>query len=509
MNDSSKAQDNIIITKFDEVYAHIEADKHILKEMSEYFTFFVPGHKFNPAFRNRVWDGKIRLLDLRSQKLYLGLSHYMEEFAADREYSIEFLDGINLTDDYAVYHAEKFISNLRPASKGQPIKPHDYQVDAFIHLMRHKRVLLLSPTGSGKSLICYLVATQLNTYKHMKGLLIVPTVSLVEQMFTDFQDYSSINNFDVNSFAHRIYSGKEKITDKPLVISTWQSLQNLPESYFEQFDYVIGDEAHLCKADSLKRILSACKNASYRLGMTGTLDGTKTHKLVLEGLFGKNENFTTTKELIDRGILSQFEIKCLVLKHDEEFCKAVKKEKEYKKEIDYLIQSERRNKFIKNLALSMKNNTLVLYQYVDKHGKMLYNAITNSKNIGDRKVFYIHGNTKADEREDIRRITETEENAIIVASFGTFSTGVNIKNLHNIIFASPSKSRVKNLQSIGRALRTSETKEKAVLYDIADDLRVGKHMNHTLKHFVERVRIYTEEKFPYKMYKIGLKNGKD
>ena len=143
---------------------------------------------------------------------------------------------------------------------------------------------------------------------------------------------------------------------------------------------------------------------------------------------------------------------------------------------------------------------------VDKHGQILYDMICNTEKLGQRKVFFVHGGTETSDREEIRRIMEIENDAIVVASYGTFSTGINIRNLHNIIFASPSKSRVRNLQSIGRGLRKSEGKEIATLYDIADDLRVKQHMNFTLKHFVERVKIYTEEKFPFKIYKIGLKN---
>ena len=240
--------------------------------------------------------------------------------------------------------------------------------------------------------------------------------------------------------------------------------------------------------------------------MTGTLDGTKTHKLVLEGLFGTVEKVISTKELIDKKQLADFEIKCLILKHDDAMCLQLK-DKTYQDEISYLIGNEQRNKFIKNLAVSMNTNTLVLFQMVDKHGKILYDMIRNTENIGDRKIFFVHGGTDTEDRENIRKIMEEENDAIVVASFGTFSTGVNIRNLHNIIFASPSKSRVRNLQSIGRGLRQSEGKEMAVLYDIADDLRFKKHMNFTLKHFVERVKIYTEERFPFKIYKIGLKNA--
>ena len=498
---SSLADNDILISKKDEVYAKITCERHVAQELSEFFTFFVPGHQFVPAFRNRVWDGKIRLYNLQTSMLYRGLLSYIEQFCESRGYTFEYQDGLDISDEYSVYHAKKFIEELNIHARGEPIEVREHQIEAFIHAMQNRRALLLSPTASGKSLIIYLIFRQLHKYQNLKGLVIVPTTSLVEQLYSDFADY---NNENMETYLHRIYQGKEKDTDKPLTISTWQSLYKMPKEYFEQFDYIIGDEAHLFKAQSLTTILTSCVNSKYRIGLTGTLDGTKTHKLVLEGLFGPVRKVITTRELIDKNQVSDFEIKCLVLKHDDDVCLRMK-DTTYQEEIQYLISNENRNKFIKNLAVSLGNNTLILYQMVDKHGQILYDMIKNTKNIGDRKVFFIHGGTDVTDREEVRRIMEIENDAIVVASFGTFSTGINIRNLHNIIFASPSKSRVRNLQSIGRGLRQSEGKEKAILYDIADDLRYKKHMNFTLKHFVERTKIYNEEKFPFKIYKIGLK----
>jgi superfamily II DNA or RNA helicase len=225
--------------------------------------------------------------------------------------------------------------------------------------------------------------------------------------------------------------------------------------------------------------------------------------LVLEGLFGPVRQVITTKELIDKKQLTPFTIKCLILKHSDEKCEE-SKDWTYAEEIDYLISNEQRNKFIKNLAVSLGTNTLVLYQMVEKHGKILYNAIKNTEKIGNRKVFFVYGGTDTEQREDIRRITETESDAIIVASYGTFSTGINIKNLHNIIFASPSKSRVRNLQSIGRGLRTSESKTSCKLYDIADDLTWKSKKNYTLLHMIERIKIYNDEHFNYKLVKVPI-----
>ena len=495
-----ETSEHITITKVNEVYGKVECERHVARELSEYFTFFVPGYQFVPAYRNRIWDGKIRLFNLQTSQLYLGLVPYLTEFCDEREYAYSH-DLIE--DEYSVYHAHKFFDTLNLHSQGKPIGVREHQEHAFIEAIQKRRTLLLSPTASGKSLIIYLICRQLLDYQNLKGLIIVPTTSLVEQLYGDFGDYASESNFKNDIHVHRIYQGKEKTTDKEITISTWQSLYKLPAEYFHQFDYVIGDEAHLFKAQSLTSILTSCINAKYRIGLTGTLDGTKTHKLVLEGLFGPTKRVVTTKELIDKNQLSSFNIKCLVLKHSEEICQLMK-DKSYPDELKYLIESENRNRFIRNLAVSLTKNTLVLFQ-MKKHGKLLYEMI-KEKAVG-RKVFFVDGDVETEVREEIRRVMEIEDDAIFVASFGTTSTGTNIRNLHNIIFTSPSKSRVRNLQSIGRGLRQSDGKEIATLYDIADDLRIKKHTNFTLQHFVERVKIYNEEQFSFKIYNIGLKNG--
>jgi superfamily II DNA or RNA helicase len=316
-------------------------------------------------------------------------------------------------------------------------------------------------------------------------------------MRSDFIDYG-MHEDDI----HIIMGGEEKTTDKPIVISTWQSIYKMRKDYFKDFDVVIGDECHLFKAKSLTSIMTKLVDCKYRFGFTGTLDGTETNKLVLEGLFGKAKQFVKTKELIDSNHLSAFKIKCLVLKYTDEEKKLIAKAK-YQDEIDFIVGHNRRNVFIKNLTISLNGNTLLLFQYVDKHGKILYDMISK-KVEDDRKVFFVYGGTDADTRENIRAITENETNAIIIASYGTFSTGINIRNLHNIIFASPSKSRIRNLQSIGRGLRKGDAKDKATLFDISDDLRHKAKVNYTLNHFAERVKIYNSEEFQYKIYNINL-----
>lgn len=479
----------LVITNKNEVYVKVDCTEDISYELREHFTFHVPGYQFTPQYKSRLWDGKIRLFDTRTREIYRGLVPYIAKFCDERNYDWDY-ENESYDEEFSVKEAQEFIKSLNI-----PIEPRDYQLEAFIHAIRNRRALLLSPTASGKSFIIYLIMRYINA---KRTLIIVPTISLVSQLATDFADYG----FQSDQYVHRIFGGQDKQTDKPVVISTWQSLFGLPKKYFEQFDVVIGDEAHLFKAKSLTEIMNGLINAKYRIGTTGTLDGTKTHKLVLEGLFGPVRKVTTTKELMDQGHVADFTIKCLLLKHPDSVCQALK-QATYQQEIEYLVLNESRNKFISNLSLSLKGNTLILYQYVDKHGKLLHDII--SSKIGDRKCFFIYGKTDVEVREETRRIVENENDAIIIASYGTFSTGINIRNLHNIIFASPSKSRVRNLQSIGRGLRKSDTKDSAVLYDIADDLRHKKRENFTLKHFVERIRIYSDEKFTFKIYKIELK----
>jgi superfamily II DNA or RNA helicase len=283
-----------------------------------------------------------------------------------------------------------------------------------------------------------------------------------------------------------------------VVITTWQSIYKLPRTFYEEFDVVIGDEAHQFKSKSLVGIMTKMDNTKYRFGFTGTLDGTQTHKWILEGLFGPSYKVTQTKELIDKGHLSKLQIKILILKHNPQIFE------NFEDEVQFIIGHPKRNNFIKNLALDLKGNTLILFSRVETHGQPLYEMINSSVKNG-RKVFYVHGGVDAQERELVREITEKENNAIIVASYGTFSTGINIKNLHNVIFASPSKSRIRNLQSIGRVLRKGDNKTQAVLYDIADDCTKNSRKNYTLNHLIERVKIYNEEDFNYEFVQINLK----
>jgi len=484
---------NIVVKKKNEVYLTVQSEPHVHRELADYFSFELPEAKFlkrQPRFR--YWDGMIHLYSPATGELYNGLLPHLKQWCKERKYKINY----EKNDWYGdVEEPNKLVSPggvnvfMNKISKYQP---RDYQYATVYQALKNNRGLFLSPTGSGKSLMIYsIVRYYVATGK--KILLVVPTTSLVEQMIKDFKDYG----WNADDYCHTIYSGKDKNTDKPVVISTWQSIYKFPKRYFDDIDCVIGDEAHLFKSKSLTGIMTKLHNAKYRFGFTGTLDGSKTHKWVLEGLFGACEKVTRTDDLIKKGYLSNLRIKILVCKHDYQHFA------DFHSEMEYIVTHQKRNNLIKNLVNDISGNTLVLFNYVEKHGEPLHELI-NSSVSNDRKVFFVHGGTDTEDREFVRIITEKEDNAVIIASYGTFSTGINIKRLHNIIFASPSKSRVRNLQSIGRVLRKGEGKDIATLYDIADDIS-GRRDNYTLKHLYERIAIYQEENFKYETIKVNLR----
>jgi len=485
---------DIKISKKNEVFLKIETEPYICQELSDRFTFDVPGAKFMPQYRSKYWDGKIRLFNLSKKELYVGLLDKLISFAEKSSYTFEF--------EHSKFYGTPFEVNEEISYEGvrdyvrsiSVHEPRDYQIEGIHDALYHNRKLLISPTASGKSLMIYAI-TRYYIEKKLSTLIIVPTTSLVEQMYKDFEDYG----WDVERYCHRIYSGRERYDiQHPVVITTWQSIYKEPVKWFDRFDVVIGDEAHQFKSKSLVDIMTKLLDCKYRFGFTGTLDGTQTHKWVLEGLFGPSYKITQTKKLIEEGHLSKLDIKILLLKHNG------KKFDNYEDEVQYIIGNEKRNNFIKNLSLDLKGNTLILYNRVESHGRVLYDIINSAKNE-DRKIFFVHGGVNVNDREEVRKITEQENNAIIIASYGTFSTGINIRNLHNVVFASPSKSRIRNLQSIGRVLRKGNNKVKAVLYDIADDISHNSYKNYTLGHLIERIKIYNEESFNYNIINVNLR----
>lgn len=471
---------DLYITKIDEVYCRIDCEYEIACEISEYFSFFSVGYQFSPSFKKKQWDGQIRLFDKKRRKLYSGLLYRVLQFASSSKYTVE-IDPI-LTCIPNVY-----TNKLEDIPK--PFDPKPHQLSALDEALRCYRKLIVSPTSSGKSFLIYLLIRIINK----KTLIVVPQIDLVVQMKNDLVSYGMPEK-DV----HMIYSGQEKDFNNQFCVSTYQSLVKMHSSWFNQFGVVIVDEAHMSKSASIQTILKSCKTVKHRYGFTGTLNKSKTHQLILEGLFSEPFIATTTKKLIDAGDAAKLNIKCVVLKYPEKAAKALKK-LTYQEEIKFLMMCKMRNNFICQLALKLKGNTLILFRYVDSHGKLLHSLL--KKLNPERKVYYISGEVDIADRKDIRDILEVDENSIIVASIGTFSVGVNIKNLENVIFSSPMKDWIKVRQSIGRVLRIGRS-DSATLYDIVDDFCYLKHQNYVYQHYIERLQIYLSDRFEYSVFEI-------
>ena len=491
----------ITIEKLDEVYMRVFSDASVEQELADFFTYEYPGARFTPQFKARLWDGKVRLYDQVRKTLYIGLLQYVEEFCVRNGYELVYKTPITTSNGITHELVQEFAEWLNPHGRGKPIEIRDYQVEAVKTALDKERTLLLSPTASGKSFIIY-TTMRWHLQQNRKCIIIVPTTSLVEQLYADFEDYSSANEFSVSNHVQKLYSGFTKDFTRDVLITTWQSIYLQPKKWFAQFDVIFGDEAHQFKAKSLISVMEKMDCIRYRIGTTGTLDNKKIHRLVLEGVFGPVHRVTTTKALMETQKLAQLNIMCVVLKYDDATRQA-RKNNTYQEEMDFLVSHYPRNKFIRNLSVKSKGNTLVLFQYVEKHGKVLYEMIKEKVHEG-RKVFFVYGGTETSDRESIRHITEGEEDAIIIASYGTFSTGINIPSIENVVFASPSKSKIRNLQSIGRGLRLKEGKTHCNLYDLADDLHWKSWKNHTLNHAAERYKTYAEEQFDLKLVEVNL-----
>lgn len=477
-------------------YIRVRAEASIILELSEKFTYFAENYKFSPAYKNRLWDGKIRLINRMTCLVYGGLARRIKKFCDENGYTISF-DKELLYDHVTLEQVEQFLDTL---DLPDWLERRDYQVEAIMKCIRSRRRTLLSPTSSGKSFMMYAL---MRWYSDEKTLIIVPSTGLVRQLQSDFESYGFKGVIDTS------IGGLLKDNNIPadVVITTWQALDNgkkkMPKVWFNQFGVIIGDEAHGAKAATMIKLMTAMENTPYRFGTTGTLDNVELNKVTIEGLFGPPHVTTTTREMIDSGFASNIKIKCIVLRYPEPVRKEFKKAKHsYDQEIDFITKNPQRNKYIKNLLSGLKGNKLVFFRLKD-HGKELFDMIsTDSDN-----VFYIDGDIKSDVREAIRQAMEGEDDATLVASMGTTATGVSVKRLIHMLAGHPSKAKIKLLQAIGRMLRQHKEKAEsgATMYDIVDDLSWGNWKNFTLKHFEERAKIYAAENFEYKIYVVDLK----
>ena len=481
----------ITFKKKNDVYLEFEGDKADLRMLSDYFTFKVPGAEFTPQFRNKFWDGKIRLANLRDSTIYAGLTSDITKFAKDMDVDCYFEGSEYNFPGREQVIEDKILDDFLGALK-LPFEIRDYQYDAIRIGIEKQRALILSPTASGKSLIIYCLMRWWREIHDRKILIIVPTISLVGQLISDFHNYSSGSFNDVAG----ITAGADKDPQARVVVSTWQSIHKLPASWFAKFGSVVVDEVHHAQSKSIQAIMNKMLICPDRIGLTGTLQDTKTHELVLKGLFGSVTKLISTKELMERDQVSQMDIRLLQLNYSDEDRKKVK-DMTYNDEVEFIVTHEKRNKLVAKMAATLPGNTLVVFLRLE-HGKDIYDYIDTEK-----KLYYVAGETDKDSREAVRQMAESDD-VVIVASLGVFSTGVNIRNLHNLIFAHPTKSKIKVLQSIGRVLRKSDNGQKATVFDIIDDLKYKSRDNFALRHSNERFKYYTLEGFDYKINTIDL-----
>ena len=492
---------DIIIEKNNESYAHLQCSEEINHEINNLFSAFAPGYRWNPRYKHHLWDGKITAYSPITQLLPIGLVDNLINWCKKKNYSykLQFFD--NYKDEIDKELLEKEINNH--LINGYKIR--DYQLNAVHAALTNKKGMILSCTGSGKSLMIYSIFKYLlEKRKARRLLLIVPSTMLVEQMYTDFKDYGWK---DIDLEIEMLYSGKKPTFKAPVLISTWQSLDKQDKSFFEKYDGIIVDEAHQAKASVLSRIVKCAFNAEYKIGTTGTLPAELSDQLLINGVLGNVVFELKSRELIDRGFLSKMTIATIYLRYPTDFIKE-NKDRNYPEEVKMVEEYDNRNKVL-NFVIDhtpATNNMLILVthrQHLDSIKEYLQKSYPN------RKVSIINGSIKAKEREDIRTGIENEDGTLLVATYKTMSTGVNIPKLHAVMLYSNSKSRIQVLQSIGRGLRKHNMKNKVIIYDIVDDLsyqtRTGKtKKNYCMQHYDERYAFYKEQEFPIVSHSITV-----
>jgi len=494
-----------VVTKLNESFLHIKCEMDLALSLREKFSFEVPGWRFTPKGRSGQWDGMIRLFDIVKRRLPLGLWPELMEMLEESGEPIEYgeSDFGKPTDvlDVSVEEIEAFVDSLGlKNSEGQPLQLHDYQLRAIYDSIKNRRCILHAVTSAGKSAIIYCVCRYISDVLNGKSLIVVPTIGLTKQLIADFATYAAGTDWDAEENCHAITAGVTKNTKKKITVSTFQSLLKIDSEWLSQFMCIFGDEGHKIKAASISAIYEKALETPYKLTCTGTLHNTLCNMMVMRGLTGQVFVVATAKELIARGILTPLKIRCITLKYPPEIGKAIQKV-EYDEEISYIISRPKRQKFIKKLALTCKGVTLVLFRYKEQ-GKDLHNLLKDS----DRNIHYVDGDVAGDDREEIR-IQLGGTNDIVIASYGTFSTGINVPAIENIILAHPIKSHITLLQSIGRGLRKFKGKEFCTLYDISDNISYKSSVNTSYTHLTERIKEYVREGYTFKVITLELKDG--
>lgn len=466
----------------------------------------IEGWRFHPLVKKKLWNGEISFV--KRNKIPSGLWKEVVDVCKEYDFKLSMKNITNLFD--SDIQESDFKDWANDFFKDSELKPRDYQIDAAFKILKYRRCLAELATSAGKTLISFMiVAYMFDKLEKKKILFIVPNVSLVLQATGDFEEY---NKSRVQLRVQQIYSGVKIRKSSNIVIGTYQSLVKKDEDYFKQFDVVMIDEAHKGKANSIQKIMDKCWHCDYRFGLSGTIPKRGTvNRLSLMSAMGPLVTQVKANYLQDEGHIA----KCKVLQIHMDYATVEQKEsfaflsknpldrqRLFSLEQNFITENENRLNFVSNVIKKSTSNSLVLFHKI-AYGEKLYQKL---KEITNKKIYYVDGSINADLREEFKRRMEKNDDVIIVASYGTFSTGISIKNIHNIFFTESFKSEVIIRQSIGRGLRKHLAKDIVKIYDFIDDLRYTDQdsdwTNYMYRHGIARRNIYKEEKFPFDIQDI-------
>lgn len=497
----------IIITKVNETWIRVECPEQYQElDIQDRFSFQVETAKYS---RNKHWNGVKQLYNRRTKLFPIGLLLELLSFFEVQEFDYQ-LDPDLIPDSETldledVKHLVEDI--IRPKDKtGQDIHVQDFQYDALLYILNMGRSVCLSATSSGKSLIIYLALRIYQLIDDLRGKTLcvtVPSITLVNQMWSDFDQYSCGTGWSIDKHCQKMYGTTEKTITRKIVITTWQTQSKLSQAVLDKIGVIFFDECHLCKAKTLSTICESLTSCEFKHGLTGTLDGCEVNELSIQGLLGPVKKVVSAKEIMDIGFASKVKVNMMLLNHNivtqgeftkfrKQYFKTLTKKHrndDYLCELEFLNVLNKRKEFLFEFIESLPGNTLVLFDRVVSYGEIWYQEYKESH---PDNTFYITGKVSGDDRETIRIGMESQEQSTLWASYGTLSTGVSINKLHNCVLISSAKSKIRVLQTIGRMMRLHSTKNEANIYDIVDNLGFENFM---MTHAQQRIEFYTNEEF--------------
>lgn len=494
----------IRITKFNEVYCQLDADTYTKNKLVRLFRIEEPGYYFNPKYKAGFWDGRRQLYN-GGNYIYTGLVPMVIKWANKNNIEVQDNSKIIFNPDDKIEYIKEKVKELK-----LPFEPRDYQIESVAKCISFNKCAVSSPTSSGKSLIIYMIARLVQQMKTAKSkmVIIVPSRILVKQMYDDFASYSkNDDSWNVEDNCVRISGDFIKDFSKEIIITTYQSLINVDESFFPKIECLFLDECHGAqsyssdKAKRLHIILNQCTNSRYRFGFTGTFPDEMLFRTTLLKYFVNKFEATDYGELLENNWISNFSINVIKLHH-----LVNKNGQQYRDELNFIYEDKRRNEFLKKLLLKNKKNQLVLFKEVKQHANKFYQSLIEDPRFKGKHIILLDGDSKVKERDKVKEYIANENDVILLATYKLLGTGWSVNNLHNIIFAAPLKSKQTILQSIGRGLRLLSNSEKnCQIWDIVDKFLY----NNTLyTQWKERQRAYESVKFNMKIFDIddNIKN---